>query len=47
MSYLSAGVVLIIVGVCVYLFTAAATIGVIVGIVGAGLILYALLAHRV
>lgn len=46
MSFLAAGVVLLIVGVCVYLFTTAPTVGVIVGIVGGGLILYSLLAHR-
>jgi hypothetical protein len=46
MSYLSAGVVLLIVGVCVYLFTTVPSLGVLIGVIGAGLVLYALLANR-
>lgn len=46
MSYLAAGVVLLIVGILVYLFTTAATLGAVIGIAGGGLILYAVLSRR-
>lgn len=46
MTYLGAGVVLLIVGVLVYLL-ANTTVGVVVGVIGLGLILYAILAGGV